>query len=366
MARKTYRVGVIGLGFGRAHIPAFQANGCEVVAVCQRNQETARAVAERYGVPGVFEHWERMLDEARPDIVVIASPPSLHREIALRAFSLGAHVLCEKPLAMTAAEGRDMVDAAAKAQRVAMTGFNWRFVPAMQRFHSLVEEGAVGRLFHVGGRWLGARWADESAPITWRMDRAQAGHGAMGDMGVHLIDMVRWHFGEFARVCAHAGVAWASRTVPGGGRAADAEDYCTMIGELESGGQVTLTVSRAARGANENFLAAYGSQGGLVYRLDREKPKWYVGELRAAGASGTLQPVPVKAGLPRSAAQGDLMEVTGKTTIAPLVKRMLGAIRKGDGESPTPSLQDGVRAQLVLDAVLRSLHEGGWQPVATA
>jgi len=85
-----------------------------------------------------------------------------------------------------------------------------------------------------------------------------------------------------------------------------------------------------------------------------------VGELRAAGASGTLQPVPVKAGLPRSAAQGDLMEVTGKTTIAPLVKRMLGAIRKGDGESPTPSLQDGVRAQLVLDAVLKSLHEGGW------
>jgi len=122
-------------------------------------------------------------------------------------------------------------------------------------------------------------------------------------------------------------------------------------------------VSRAARGANENFLEAYGSQGALVYRLDREKPKWYVGELRAAGPSGTLQPVSVKSGLPRSAAEGDLMEVTGKTTIAPLVKRFLEAVRKGDGESPTPSLQDGVRAQLVLDAVLKSLHEGGWQRV---
>jgi predicted dehydrogenase len=137
-----------------------------------------------------------------------------------------------------------------------------------------------------------------------------------------------------------------------------------MIGELESGGQVTLTVSRAARGANENFLEAYGSQGGLVYRLDREKPKWYVGELRAAGASGTLQPVPVKAGLPRSAAQGDLMEVTGKATIAPLVKRFLHGIKKG--ETPSPSLEDGLRAQLVLDAVLESLRDGGWQPVATA
>ena len=72
-------------------------------------------------------------------------------------------------------------------------------------------------------------------------------------------------------------------------------------------------MSRAARGANENFLEAYGSQGGLVYRLDREKPKWYVGELRAAGASGTLQPLPVKAGLPRSAAQGDLMDPHSRT-----------------------------------------------------
>lgn len=364
MARKKYSVGVIGLGFGRGHIPAFQANGCEVVAVCQRNQETARSVAVRYNVPGVFERWERMLEEAKPDIVVIASPPSLHREMALRALGQGAHVLCEKPLAMTAAEGRDMVEAANRAQRVAMTSFNWRFIPAMQRFHALVDAGSVGRLFHAGARWLGARWADESAPVTWRMDRAQAGHGAMGDMGVHVIDLVRWHFGEFARVTAQAGVAYPTRTLPEGGKPVDAEDYCSVLGELTSGGQVTLSVSRAARGANESFLEAYGSQGSLVYRLDREKPKWYVGELRAAGASGTLQPVPVKAGLPRSAGEGDQLEVTGKATIAPLVKRFLDGIRKG--ESPSPSFEDGVRAQLVLDAVLRSLTQGGWQRVESA
>jgi predicted dehydrogenase len=269
-------------------------------------------------------------------------------------------VLCEKPLAMTAAEGRDMVEASRRAQRVAMTSFNWRFIPAMQRFHSLVEAGAVGRLFHAGGRWLGARWADESAPVTWRMDRAQAGHGAMGDMGVHVIDLMRWHFGEFARVTAQAGVAYPTRSAPGG-KPTDAEDFCSVMGELVSGGQVTFSVSRAARGANESFLEAYGSQGSLVYRLDREKPKWYVGELRAAGASGTLQPVPVTAGLPRSAGEGDQMEVTGKATIAPLVKRLLEGIKKG--ESPSPSLADGVSAQLVLDAVLRSLQEGGWQRV---
>jgi predicted dehydrogenase len=360
MARTKHRVGVIGLGFGRAHIAAFQANGCEVVAVCRRNQETARAIAARYHVPGVFAEWERMLEEARPDIVVIAAPPSLHREIALRALDQGAHVLCEKPLAMTAAEGRDMVAAARRAERVAMTSFNWRFIPAMLRFHSLVEEGGVGRLFHAGGRSLGARMADEATPATWRMDRAEAGHGVLGDMGVHLIDMIRWHFGEFARVCAQAGVAYPTRIAPGG-RPSDAEDFCSVLGELVSGGQVTLSMSRTARGANEQFLEAYGSQGGLVYRLDRAKPKWYVGELRAAGPSGSLQPVAVTAGLPRSAGEGDQMEVTGKATIAPLVKRLLDGIRRG--ESPSPSLEDGLRAQLVLDAVLRSLTQGGWQRV---
>jgi predicted dehydrogenase len=305
-----------------------------------------------------------MLDEAKPEIVVIASPPNLHHAIALRALGQGAHVLCEKPLAMTAAEGRDMVEAARRAQRVAMTSFNWRFIPAMQRFHSLVEGGAVGRLFHAGGRWLGARWADESAPVTWRMDRAQAGHGAMGDMGVHLIDLVRWHFGEFARVSAQSGVAYPTRVLPGEGKPIDAEDFCSVLAELASGAQVTLSVSRAARGANESSLEAYGSQGALVYRLDRERPKWYVGELRAAGASGTLQPVPVTAGLPRSAGEGDQMEIIGKATIAPLVKRFLEGIRKG--ETPAPSLEDGVRAQLVLDAVLRSLRDGGWQRVEAA
>ena len=95
-----------------------------------------------------------------------------------------------------------MVEAAGRAPARGDDGFNWRFSAAMQRFHAMVEAGAVGRLFHLGGRWLGARWADESAPATWRMDRAQAGHGAMGDMGVHLIDLVRWNFGEFARVTA--------------------------------------------------------------------------------------------------------------------------------------------------------------------
>ena len=124
-------VAIIGLGFGRAHIPAFQAHGCRVVALCQRDQAAARKIADTYGVPEVFARWEETLDRARPDVVVIATPPHLHHDIALAAIARGAHVLCEKPVAMTEAQALAMVDAAGfrpeirSADRRAIT-----FIPA--------------------------------------------------------------------------------------------------------------------------------------------------------------------------------------------------------------------------------------------
>jgi len=361
MARQSYRVGVIGLGYGRAHVPAFQAHGCEVVAVCQRSLESAKAVADRYGIPRAFERWEEMLAETRPDIVVVAPPPHLHHRIVKAALAAGAHVLCEKPMAMNAEEAWEMTEAARHAGRVGMIGFNWRFTAGMQRFHAMAEGAHLGRLLHVDARWLGSRWADEATPPTWRMDRAQAGVGAMGDMGVHLVDLIRWTFGEIERVCAHAGIAYPARLVPGPGTPTDAEDFCTVMADLASGAQVTLTVSRAARGAAEHGVEAYGSTGALGYRLDRVGPRWYRGHV-ATATDGAFEPVKVAAGLPRSAGEGDALEVTGKATIGPLVKRFLARIRKG--ETPSPSFEDGARAQEVLDAVSDSIERGAWVSVS--
>ena len=353
-------VAIIGLGFGRAHIPAFQVNGCRVVALCQRDQASAKKIADAYGVPQVFARWEETLERTRPEIVVIATPPHLHRDIALAAVGAGAHILCEKPIAMTDAEARTMVDTARSAGRVAMTGFNWRFPAAMQRMHAMVQDGFVGRVLHVSGRWFGARWADEASAATWRMDRAQAGHGAMGDMGVHLVDLVRWMCGDVRRLVAQAGIAYP-RTVPGSGKAADTEDYASILAELSSGAQATLSVSRAAHGRNDHTLEIYGTRGALAYRLTRELPHWYAGELHATAPGGSFQPVPVKA---PAIDGGDQMDVLGKATIAPLVARMLESIRAGAPASP--SLADGLRAQIVLDAVLQSIARRGWTDVPQA
>ena len=193
-----------------------------------------------------------------------------------------------------------------------MTSFNWRYPAAMQRLHTMAAAGFLGRVFHVNVRWLGGRWADEEAPITWRMDRAQAGHGAMGDMGVHAIDLIRWSFGEFKQLSAQAGIAYPGRTVPGTGKIVDSEDFCSVTAELVSGAQVNMFTSRAARGTSEQTLEAYGTDGALQYRLDREKPRWWRGELRAAAKGSGFAPVKVPAGLPKSAGEGDPLEVIGQ------------------------------------------------------
>ena len=352
-------VGIIGLGYGRAHIPGFQAHGCRVVAVCQRDEGAARKIAGTYGVPGVFTRWEELIERARPEIVVIATPPHLHKAIALAAFQAGAHVLCEKPLAMNAAEGRDMIAAAARARRIAMTGFNWRFTAGMRELHSLVQGGGIGRVFHLSGRWFGARWADETAAATWRMDRAQAGFGAMGDMGVHLVDMIRWSFGEFTRVTAHSGVAYPARSAPGVSRPADAEDYCTVLAQLASGAEVSFTASRVAHGANEHALEAYGSTGAVAYKLTREGSSWHAGQLSVAKAGGGFQRLELR---PTPATvEGDPMEQVGRGTIAPLVATMLEGIKSG--KTPSPSLEDGLKAQAVLDAVVEGAARGTWVDV---
>jgi predicted dehydrogenase len=362
MARREHTVGVIGLGYGRSHIPAFQAHGCRVVAVCQRDRAKAQGIADRYGIEGVYERWEDLLEKARPEIVVIATPPHTHTPIALAAFAQGAHVLCEKPIALTAADAKAILDAARRANRTAMTGFNWRSPAAFQRFNQMVREGFLGRLLHAQVRWLGGRFADETTPVTWRMDRDQAGMGAMGDAGVHAIDFVRWNFGEIVRVAAQTSIAYPSRIVADGAKPVDAEDICQFIGELASGAQVSFAVSRVARGANEQTMEAYGTAGALRYALPRDVPRWWRGQLHATtGPNGRFESVAVKAVVPRTAGEGELPDVIGKTTIAPLVKRFLAGIRAD--ESPSPSLEDGWRAQLVLDALARAAATRTWQEV---
>jgi predicted dehydrogenase len=256
-----------------------------------------------------------------------------------------------------------MIQAARAARRVAMTAFNWRSPVAMQRFHDMATSGVVGRVLHLTGRWVNPRWADESAAGTWRMNRAEAGMGAMGDQGVHLVDLVQWTFGPIVRVCAQAGIAYPSRTAPGATGPADAEDFCTVLAQTASGAQATLLVSRVAHGLNEHGIEVHGTGGALGYRLGRDSARWWTGEVRAAKPGEMLRPVALDGAGP-DIADADQLDIVGRATLAPLAARMLRAIEAG--EPAAPSLEDGLRAQAVLDAVLQSLTRRAWADVAAA
>ena len=133
----------------------------------------------------------------------------------------------------------------------------------------MVLDGTIGELVSIR-----VDYGSPNQLSGWRLDRDRAGGGVVFNVGIHLIDLVRWTCGDVRRVVAHAGMAHP-RTVPGGTKAADAEDYATVLAELTSGAHATLLVSRAAHGRNEHTLEIYGTRGALAYRLGRDTPRWY-------------------------------------------------------------------------------------------
>jgi len=183
----------------------------------------------------------------------------------------------------------------------------------------------------------------------------------MGDQGVHVIDLIRWSFGEFTRVVVNAGVAYPARSAPGVNRPADTDDYCTVLAELVSGAEVTFAVSRVAHATNEQSLEVWGTDGALRHRLVREGAALVRGRalrqprrsrLRAGGAARDTAGQGRRGRCDRAHRQG---------ADRALVASLLDGIRTG--RTPSPSFHDGLRAQAVLDAALESSRRGAWVAV---
>jgi NADP-dependent 3-hydroxy acid dehydrogenase YdfG len=164
------------------------------------------------------------------------------------------------------------------------------------------------------------------------------------------------------KVMASSATAHAGRTVPGGTRLADAEDFSHVIATLQTGASVAITVSRVARGLNEHSLEVYGERGALAMRQTRTGEAWHLGELRAASGSGLFEPVDIPHSQDGATLSKDRLELTGQSTIRPMVEQFVAAIESG--RPATPSLQDGASAQAVLDAVIESSQSGHWVAVA--
>jgi predicted dehydrogenase len=362
---KIIKVGVVGGGFGRTHIMAYQATpGVEVSAFCQRTKASAERIGQEFGIPHVFTDYGEMLSQSSLDAISLTTPTNVHLAMASEAFNHGLSVLCEKPLAMNKEEAAAMLKRAEEAHVIHMTAFNFRFIPAFYRMKELMQAGYVGsRVLHVEASWFSERRADPNVPFGWRDEKEAVGFGAMGDMGVHLVDLVRWLAGDFRRVCSQQSIFTKERPMADGSgtREVTVEDCAVFIGELAGGGLVSFAANAAARGSAYQEIRILGNQGVLRAVVDRSKPDWMIGELWGAQGEGETELLSIPEQLVERLIPAAARRTAREAIFTNLTRLLVLGIRTR--EQPSPSFRDGLEAQKLLDAVAKSARAGTWMPV---
>lgn len=201
------KVGMIGTGLQakrRAPVLA-QSREDSLTAVCSGNPERAKAFAAQYGTKA-YDSWQDLVADSALDAVIITSPPDSHRDMTVAALKAGKHVLVEKPLSMTLAEGEEMVAAAKAANRVLKCGFNHRHHPALLDAKKAVDDGRLGKLMIGRCRYgLCGRTGYEK---EWRGDTNKAAGGHLMELGIHGIDLFRWFFGEVEQIAGMTGTQY--------------------------------------------------------------------------------------------------------------------------------------------------------------
>jgi predicted dehydrogenase len=342
------RAGVVGTGWWTdlEHLPGLQSlPDVEVRAICGRSPEKLAAVADKFRIPNRFTDWREMLVRGDLDFLVIVTPNISHHAIARAALEKNLHVICEKPLAMNAAQAREMAALATSRGLATQTFFTHRALPAAVEMKRLIAEGYLGRILHANAVYFSASHLKEGKPASWRMRREEAGTGVLGDIGSHLVDMLRWWLGDFARVSAQ----WETFTRERPGGAVDGDECVSVLAQLKSGAQCTLQASKLVAGrGNFQRIELFGHRASLVYEAEPGiDPEW-TGRLFAARADRLgFEPV-------RLDRLEDRLEAWRR-----LAGPFLAAIRDGT-EAPSPNFSDGAAVQEVLDAVATSAEERRW------
>jgi predicted dehydrogenase len=399
-------IGMVGHAFmGRAHSQAWRTVDKvfelplrpRLAAICGRDEVATRAAADRLGWAAVESDWRALIAREDVQLVDIVAPGRLHAPIAIAALQAGKHVLCEKPLANTLAEAEAMAasaDAAFPGGARAMVGFNYRRVPALALARRLVEQGRIGALRHVRAVYLQDWLVDPDSPLTWRLQAEQAGSGALGDLGAHIVDLARFLTGdEIAGVSAvsatfvqerplldgpgdgsgdgpgpGSGTADASRTADGTRRTGrvTVDDAVVFSARFGSGALGSFEATRCASGRKNGLrIELNGSSGSLAFDLERlNELEFYDGDDTDGGATAGFRRILVtEPEHPYLSGWWPPGHIIGwEHTFTHQARDLLTAI--AEGAQPEPSFGEGLAVQRVLDAVQRSAAAGGgWETI---
>jgi predicted dehydrogenase len=387
-------VGLIGYAFmGAAHSQAWRTAGRffdlpltpRMNVLCGRNRDAVSSAAARLGWAGYETDWKELIKRDDVQLVDVCTPGSSHAEIAIAALEAGKHVLCEKPLANSVDEARAMERAAAAARGRgvrSMVGFNYRRVPAVAFARQLVAAGRLGEIRHVRAQYLQDWVADPEFPLVWRLRREEAGSGALGDIGAHIVDLTQYVSGQrITGVCGLTETFVRHRPLPegssGGLSAAEVaggaprgevtvDDAALFLARLDGGGLASYEATRFATGRKNGLrIEVNGARGSLAFDLERlNELEFYDGD--DPGDTGGFRRILVTEPThPYVGAWWPPGHIIGyEHSFTHEVKDLVEAI--GSGTDPTPGFADGLQVQLVLAAVLASAADQGcWTPVGS-
>lgn len=277
---------VVGAGFwaSQMHLPAFdRIPGARVVRIVAASEQSARALAERHGVPAWGTDLAAALADPAVDVVDVVAPPDVHRDVVVAAARAGKHAICIKPLARTVAEAEQMLDAAAAAGTRLLYAENVPFIPAIQEAKRLVDAGHIGRVFRVkASEGIGHPHS------AWFMDPERSGGGAILDMAVHSLEFCRY-FAEspIDSVYADGGTfVWADET--------DAEDTAVLTVRFSNGVLGQCEDSWSLVGAMDSRFEVFGTGGRIqIDNLHRQPIQVVSVDGSPAAPAGWSYPMPV-------------------------------------------------------------------------
>jgi predicted dehydrogenase len=388
VAEKTVNVGLVGYMFmGRAHsvgyrdcafaFPDVKAKPV-MKEICGLVQAEAEQYAQRYGWERASEGYKHVVEADDIDMIDISTANNTHKEIALAAAKNGKHIFCEKPMAMSVAECKEMIQAVEKAGVIHMIDFNYRRVPAIELAKQMVEKGLIGTPYHFRAVYLQDWIVDPEFPLVWRLQKDTAGSGSHGDLNAHLIDIARYLCGEFDSVCGMMQTFIKKRPLlsenvvglagaKGSGKMGDVtvDDATLFMAKFKNGAVGTFEATRFASGnRNGNRFELNGSEGSIRFNLERMNELEYYSRRDEEGIQGWRTIQTTESSHPFMSGWWPAGHIIGwqHTFVHQIYTMMNGIATK---ENPAPNFYDGLACQAVLEAVEKSAESEKWVKVTT-
>jgi predicted dehydrogenase len=354
---KELNVALIGQGFmGRAHSNAYrQVNhffetpfDLQLKVICGRNQSGLEKMAATWGWEEISTDWRSVIGRNDIDVIDVAAPNWLHAEMAIAAAEAGKIVLCEKPLAVSPAQARQMADAVRGVPN--MVWFNYRRVPAIAFTRRLIEEGRIGQVFHYRATYLQEWGNDPTRPPGWKLQKSQAGSGVLGDLLSHLIDTALYLNGPIAEVSAMMHTFAPGR---------DVDDATLLLARFANGSIGSFEATRYAVGCrNRNAFEIHGSKGMARFDLEDLNRLEFFDAADARNLQGARRLLVTGPDQPYSTNFWKPGHIIGyEHTFIAALGDFLRSLESG--EPFHPDFEDGLAVEQVLAAVEASAKENG-------